>query len=175
MLLELWNEEDGVILSAELVLIGTILLLGMIVGLVELQSAVVAELTDLGSSFGNLDQSYQTPGVTSYKFCGQVKASTAGASFRDSVDSCDCNAVITCDATTSRGEGTHKAYSYGAAIDGRSTAFTDAGGMPVDSHEINNHTPPTPIYTEEEVQEMERIRMERRVFERFKVEEHTGE
>jgi Flp pilus assembly pilin Flp len=53
MLFALWDDEDGVILSAELVLIGTILILGMIVGLVGLQTAVVAELSDLGNSFGN--------------------------------------------------------------------------------------------------------------------------
>ncbi len=50
MLFALWDDEDGVILSAELVLIGTILILGMIVGLVGLQTAVVAELSDLGNS-----------------------------------------------------------------------------------------------------------------------------
>ncbi len=47
----LWNDESGVILSAEIVLIGTILVLGMIVGLVELQCAIVAELSDLSSAF----------------------------------------------------------------------------------------------------------------------------
>ena len=35
MLKNLWNDESGVILSAEIVLVGTILVLGMIVGLVE--------------------------------------------------------------------------------------------------------------------------------------------
>ena len=53
----LWNDEAGIILSAEIVLIGTILVLGMLVGLVELQCAVDAELSDLSSSIGNLDQS----------------------------------------------------------------------------------------------------------------------
>ena len=42
MLKTLWNDECGVILSAELVLIATILVLGMIVGLVELQCSIVA-------------------------------------------------------------------------------------------------------------------------------------
>ena len=59
MLKSLWNDECGVILSAELVLIATILVLGMVVGLVELQCAVVAELSDLGDAFGNLDRFYR--------------------------------------------------------------------------------------------------------------------
>ncbi|MEO2020035.1 MAG: hypothetical protein ABGZ53_37365, partial [Fuerstiella sp.] len=64
MMKNLWNDESGVILSAELVLIGTILVLGMIVGLVNLQVAVVHELADLGDAFGNLSQSYNTSGLT---------------------------------------------------------------------------------------------------------------
>ena len=48
----LWNDEDGVILSAEIVLIGTVLVIGMMVGLVELQVAVVGELSDLGDAIG---------------------------------------------------------------------------------------------------------------------------
>ena len=53
MLKTLWNDEAGVILSAEIVLIGTILVIGMIVGLVELQCSVVGELSDLGDAIGN--------------------------------------------------------------------------------------------------------------------------
>jgi hypothetical protein len=94
----LWNDEAGVILSAELVLIGTILVLGMIVGLVELQFAIVAELSDLSSAFGNLDQSYQHAGFASYKKYGGVKARVHGASYSDRPDACDCDhdLVIVC-------------------------------------------------------------------------------
>lgn len=94
----LWNDESGVILSAEIVLIGTILILGMIVGLVELQCAVVAELSDLSSAFGNLDQSYTTSGFSSAKGNGRWKARTYGASYYDRADTCDCdgNMSIVC-------------------------------------------------------------------------------
>ena len=96
----LWNDESGVILSAELVLISTILVLGMVAGLVELQCAVVAELSDLSSAFGNLDQSYQTSGFISNKngtVC-ESKARTKGAAYRDNKDTCDCdgNFAIIC-------------------------------------------------------------------------------
>ena len=95
----LWNDEAGVILSAELVLISTILVLGMVAGLVELQCAVVAELSDLSSAFGNLDQSYQTSGFASYKgTTTETKARTKGAAYRDNKDTCDCdgNFAIIC-------------------------------------------------------------------------------
>lgn len=99
MSVQLWNDECGVILSAELVLVATILVLGMLVGLVELQCAVVAELSDLSSAFGNLDQSYQMSGFASYKSnSGRVKARTHGAAYSDRVDvcDCDCNMTIIC-------------------------------------------------------------------------------
>lgn len=92
MIKSLWNDEAGVILSAELVLIGTILVLGMIVGLVELQCSVVAELSDLSSAFGNLNQSYQISGFASSKGGNQFKARTFGARYTDQADACDCDA-----------------------------------------------------------------------------------
>ena len=94
MLKTLWNDECGVILSAELVLIATILVLGMIVGLVELQCSIVAELSDLSSAFGNLDQSYQVSGFASYKNSGRTKARTYGASYSDVADTCDCDSNL---------------------------------------------------------------------------------
>ena len=98
MLKTFWNDESGVILSAEIVLVGTILVLGMIVGLVELQCAIVAELSDLSSAFGNLNQSYQISGFASSKGDGQFKARTFGAAYTDRPDTCDCdqNLSIVC-------------------------------------------------------------------------------
>lgn len=91
MLKSLWNDEAGVILSAELVLIGTILVLGMLVGLVELQCSIVAELQDLSSAFGNLNQSYNISGFGSSKGGNQFKARTYGARYNDQADTCDCD------------------------------------------------------------------------------------
>jgi hypothetical protein len=91
MLKALWNDESGVILSAEIVLVGTILVLGMIVGLVELQCSVIAELSDLSSAIGNFDQSFQVSGFASEKGQGNYKARTFGAAYHDVADTCDCD------------------------------------------------------------------------------------
>ena len=101
----LWNDESGVILSAEIVLIGTILVLGMIAGLAELQSAVVLELSDLGDAFGSLNQSYSTSGFKAGTATVDAnKAVTAGTIYADVKDSCDTVSVtIVCTAV---GEGT---------------------------------------------------------------------
>ncbi len=94
-----WNDEAGVIVSAEIVLVATILVLGMIVGLVELQTAVVSELADLSVAFGNLDQSYSTSGFAATKSGGSFKARTFGAAYADAQDICDGDdsLAIVCD------------------------------------------------------------------------------
>ena len=96
MLKSLWNDEAGVILSAELVLIGTILVIGMIAGLVELQCSVVGELNDLGDAIGNLDQGYLVSGINAGNkggVGGTPKGYTRGAVFTDAADECDCTAM----------------------------------------------------------------------------------
>ena len=52
------SDEAGVIVSAEIVLVATILVLGMIVGLGELQSAIVGELSDVATAFGKIGRAH---------------------------------------------------------------------------------------------------------------------
>jgi hypothetical protein len=52
------NDENGFIVSAEVVLVGTILVIGMIVGLTELSFNVNQELEDVGSAIGGINQTY---------------------------------------------------------------------------------------------------------------------
>ncbi|MCC7420438.1 MAG: hypothetical protein IT428_09165 [Planctomycetaceae bacterium] len=97
MLKTLWLDEAGAILSAELVLIMTLLVIGMIVGLSELQDAVVNELNDVGEAIGALNQSFFFHGQSGV-FNGQVKSFTRGSFFVDRTDNCDGNeCAISCD------------------------------------------------------------------------------
>lgn len=48
---QLWNDESGFVLSAELVLIGTIAILSLVVGLAAVASAVNSELRDCAGAF----------------------------------------------------------------------------------------------------------------------------
>jgi hypothetical protein len=86
-----WNDQTGFIISAELVLISTLLVLGLIVGLTSVQSAVVGELNDVGAAIGSLNQSYSYNGFVSRKSFGEcgIKAFTAGSAFQDLRDECD--------------------------------------------------------------------------------------
>jgi hypothetical protein len=89
MLKQLWNDELGVIISAELVLVLTIAVLAMVVGLHAVAKSVTQELNDLSSAFGALDQSYSYSGLANPKH-----AAVRGSAFMDSQDDCDCTPII---------------------------------------------------------------------------------
>ncbi|MBS0209994.1 MAG: hypothetical protein JSS27_13680 [Planctomycetes bacterium] len=79
----LWNEEVGAIVSAEIVLVMTILVIGVIVGLKSVRDSVVSELADVAQAIANLDQSYSYSGVVGHH------AFTNGSQFVDLPDFCD--------------------------------------------------------------------------------------
>ena len=60
LLQQLILDEAGFVQSAELVLIATITVLGMIVGLTEVSSNVNNELLDVGQAFNSVNQSYSS-------------------------------------------------------------------------------------------------------------------
>lgn len=75
------QDEYGVILSAELVLVGSLLVVGMITGLTCLQQAVDGELRDVGAAIGALDQSYAFAGQQLTCARSHCCAYTAGSSW----------------------------------------------------------------------------------------------
>lgn len=76
------KKQAGFIVSAELILIATILVIGLIVGLVAVRDATVSELEDVSSAIGALDQSYAFAGVQDTT----IGAWTAGSTWVDAVD-----------------------------------------------------------------------------------------
>ncbi len=70
---QLWHDEHGFVLSAEAVLLGSVVVLGGIVGLKAAATSVNDELTEMASAIRSLDQSYVISGRSS---CG---AWTAGS------------------------------------------------------------------------------------------------
>lgn len=59
---ELWNDESGLIMSAEAVTIGTVGVLGSIVGLTAVGNSINAELKEMAAGIRSLDQSYAYAG-----------------------------------------------------------------------------------------------------------------
>jgi Flp pilus assembly pilin Flp len=91
LLSQLMMDEAGFIVSAELVLIATILVLSMIVGLSEIANGINQELEDVASAFNQVNQSYHFAGFEGHK--GWVD----GRQFSDNVDYFDGEFDISCD------------------------------------------------------------------------------
>lgn len=53
---KLWADEQGVVITSELILISTIVVLAMVVGLTEVSHAVSSELVDVANSYNRLNQ-----------------------------------------------------------------------------------------------------------------------
>lgn len=86
---KLLADETGVVLSSEIVLVGTVGVLGMVVGLEAVSSAVNTELNDLASAFGTIDQTFNFRSISK-----PGHAWVRGAGFNDQGDFCDCQPII---------------------------------------------------------------------------------
>ncbi len=101
MLKNFWNDENGFVISAELVLVLTIAVIGIIVGLSHVAMAVNSELSDIAQAIGSLDQSF---GVSGYSCCtvnSIPTAFSASSNFDDAPDHCDC--ATSCDLVVTPG------------------------------------------------------------------------
>ncbi|PQO42154.1 Flp family type IVb pilin [Blastopirellula marina] len=58
LLKQLWNDERGFVNSAELILIATLAVIGMIVGLAAMRDSFTQEMADTGAAVGEVNQSY---------------------------------------------------------------------------------------------------------------------
>lgn len=75
MLKKLWNDDGGALIATEFLFVATILVIGIIVGLVGVRNAVVAELTEFGNAVLALSQGYTIQGLTGC--CSAVDGSQA--------------------------------------------------------------------------------------------------
>jgi Flp pilus assembly pilin Flp len=98
MLRKLLLDESGAVISAELVLVLTILVIGVIVGLSEVAVAVNTELNDISNAIGALDQSYFfTQFVGTDNQATKTKSNVAGSRFNDGHHHDDCDQNSSCD------------------------------------------------------------------------------
>ncbi|HUT11369.1 MAG TPA: hypothetical protein VMY42_12790 [Thermoguttaceae bacterium] len=96
MLKRLWRDDSGAILSAELVLLMTVLVIGIVVGVKAVGNAVTTELWDVAEAIGSLDQDYMYSGTRLVDAADNVCASTDGSNFVDWEDATDGGAVVVC-------------------------------------------------------------------------------
>ena len=85
ILKKLLKDEAGFVISTELVIVATILVIGMVVGLATVRDQVTAELADVAGVISEVNQSYTYYGITGHS------SATAGSDFVDQLDYCDDN------------------------------------------------------------------------------------
>ena len=87
LLNRLWADDGGALIATEWVFVATILILGIISGLIAVRQAVISELTEFAQALMALDQSYS--------FAGQSNclSSTAGSAATDSTDTISAGRV----------------------------------------------------------------------------------
>jgi Flp pilus assembly pilin Flp len=103
MFRKLWKDEAGFIVSAELVLVATMLVIGMIVGLTVVRNQVVQELGDLGAALGMISQGYEYTGVSKAD-ATTTFAVTDGSGWDDLIDECQNVAAGDAGSDVSGGE-----------------------------------------------------------------------
>jgi hypothetical protein len=82
---QLWQDEAGVIVSTEIMLITMILVFGLIAGLVSFRDGVAQELADTGKMVNALNQSYSFASNTNTSTA--LNATTPGSVSTDFTDS----------------------------------------------------------------------------------------
>lgn len=80
---QLRNDDSGFIATIELLLVAAVLLLGLLAGFTAVRDAVVSEISDLGGTMQDVNQSYSILGLAGHT------GSTAGMDFVDGLDFCD--------------------------------------------------------------------------------------
>ena len=93
MLRELLNDDYGMALSIEFVIIATLSMSGAVVGATAARDSLVNEYNDLSHAFGALSQSYSYAGLKKSKDSGKPHGSADGCGFNDDQDECDCKVI----------------------------------------------------------------------------------
>jgi Flp pilus assembly pilin Flp len=87
MLSKMWNDDTGALIATEWVFFVTILVLGIITGLVALRQAVISETTELAQAIMSLNQSFSFSGQENCESSsgGSSAIDTANTVFNSSV------------------------------------------------------------------------------------------
>ena len=80
---KLWQDDYGTVISAELLCIAVVVLIGLIAGFTSLRDAAIAELSDVAGSVQDVAQHYTFNSIEGHA------SGTAGSSFADATDQCD--------------------------------------------------------------------------------------
>ena len=108
---KLWNDESGLVVSIEMVLLATLIVFGLMAGMAAYRDAIVSEIADSAAAVGSVNQSFEYDEVALSGTFGSIAydARTDGSVFSDELDFCEAatgdpaGAIAMCiviDATT---------------------------------------------------------------------------
>jgi hypothetical protein len=80
------RNQGGFVVTAELLLVSTVLVLGLLTGMTKLRDQTIAELSDSGSAIGAINQSYEVVGTEWEMSTGATIAEVSGFAFDDAGD-----------------------------------------------------------------------------------------
>jgi hypothetical protein len=100
-----FNDESGLVVSAELVLVVTLIFTATAVGLAAARDALTQELNDVSEMIGTLDQSYNVSAYNATDGNGKGHGNSNAMGFNDRADLCDCVALTEVE-TCGKGTGT---------------------------------------------------------------------
>lgn len=93
MMRNLLDDENGFLISAELVLIFTLVFCAVAVGVSVVRDSLAQELGDVAEAIGALDQSYNYRGIRADLEGAGTHAVCSGSGFNDEEDDCDCKGI----------------------------------------------------------------------------------
>jgi hypothetical protein len=86
LLYQLWNDEDGFVLSTELVLISSVLGIGVITGATSARDQLVQEMIDTGRTITSITQQYRQAALTGQPVRRNSTADNAAATGQGAVE-----------------------------------------------------------------------------------------
>lgn len=114
------KKQGGFVMTSELVLITTVMVIGLMAGMVTMRDAVTAEMEDVAEAIGHLDQTYAFNGIVN----GENTAAVEGSVFGDATDA-------------SAGDDVEFTFVAATPLEGGSTAASLAASSSANTGTIN--------------------------------------
>ncbi|MDC0662274.1 hypothetical protein [Marinobacter sp. SS21] len=77
------KKQAGFVMTTELVLLSTVMVIGLVAGMVTMRDSLTAEMEDVAEAIGHLDQTYAFNGIVN----GENTAAVEGSVYGDATDS----------------------------------------------------------------------------------------
>lgn len=118
------KKQSGFIVTMELLILSAVLVLGLIVGMVDVRDSMLAELGDLSESIGALNQSYTIDGVSNIA----DTAATSGSQWNDAADTTPTGFID--DPANASGDSNWGDVEFTAAVPDEGVSEPDVTAVP---------------------------------------------